>query len=191
LGFLCSASSLLHADSAVRQFSSSDNPNGHWSYGLTKRLGGAFTLLTSGSCDNLLGWQLKGAEPWVLGNPTGSTEDCGTGQDPTSLLDMHPGSKGQYSVVRWTAPNADQFVIEGLFEGIDPRPTTTDVHVLLNGVPIFSRKVNSFMVPVRFKLTEPLRAGDKIDFAVGYGTDKSFLFDSTGFNATINKEMKK
>ena len=104
---------------------------------------------------------------------------------------MHPGSKGQHSVVRWTAPTADRFVIEGLFEGIDPHPTTADVHVLLNGVPIFSRKVDSFMVPVRFKLTEGLKAGDTIDFAVGYGTDKNFYYDSTGFDAMICKAKTK
>lgn len=187
LGFLF-VSSFLHADSAVGQFSSTDNPNGNWSYGFATRSGRAFTLLTSGSCGNLLGWQLNGAEPWVLGNPTGSTQDCGTGQDPTDLLDMHPGQEGQYSVVRWTAPATGQFVIEGGFEGIDPHPTTTDVHVLLNGIPIFSKEINSFMQPVRFKFTETLNAGDTVDFAVGYGADRNNGWDSTGFNALISEE---
>jgi hypothetical protein len=171
--------------SAVRQFSSANNPNGSWSYGSTPSLGGAFTLLTSGRCASLLGWAFEGAEPFVLGNPTGKRQSCGTGQVPTNLLDMHPGAEGQYSVVRWTAPAAGQFRIRGLFEGIDPHPTTTDVHVLLNGVPIFDGEIGSYGVPMRFNLVEALNAGETIDFAVGFGTDGNFLYDSTGLSATI------
>lgn len=176
----------VYADSAVGQFSSTLNPNGNWAYGLTSTLGGAFTPLGSGSCGNLVGWQLNGHEPWVLGNPTASTQTCGTGQVPPNLLDMHPGGAGQDSVVRWTAPAAGTFSISGLFEGIDPGPTTTDVHVLLDGsTHLFDGNISNFNAPLLFNLTRTLAAGDTIDFAVGIGSDGSFIDDSTGLSATI------
>jgi hypothetical protein len=176
----------VFADSAVGQFSSTLNPNGNWAYGFTSTLGGAFTPLGSGSCGSLVGWQLSGHEPWVLGNPTASTQVCGTGQVPPTLLDMHPGGAGQDSVVRWTAPSAGTFSINGFFEGIDPAPTTTDVHVLLDGsTHLFDGSIGSFNVPLLFNLTRTLAAGDTIDFAVGVGSDGSFIDDSTGLSATI------
>jgi len=76
--------------------------------------------------------------------------------------------------------------ITGFFEGIDPAPTTTDVHVLLDGgTHLFDGNISSFNAPLPFNLTRILAAGDTIDFAVGVGTDGSFAFDSTGLSATI------
>jgi len=99
---------------------------------------------------------------------------------------MHPGGAGQDSVVRWTAPSAGTFSISGFFEGIDPAPTTTDVHVLLDGsTHLFDGSIGSFNVPLLFNLTRTLAAGDTIDFAVGVGSDGSFIDDSTGLSATI------
>jgi hypothetical protein len=60
-------------------------------------------------------------------------------------MDLHPGSLGQYSVVRWTAPVSNSYLIAGFFVGIDPQPTTTEVHVLLNGVVVLSRKGLTFV----------------------------------------------
>jgi hypothetical protein len=99
---------------------------------------------------------------------------------------MHPGSAGQYSDVRWTAAASETVNINGLFEGIDPNPTTTDVHVLLDDTPIFNGNISSFNAPLPFNIPGvSVLAGDTIDFVVGFGANQSFLFDSTGFDATI------
>jgi hypothetical protein len=184
------ACTAARADDAVLDFSSTANPNGPWSYGITPSLGGAFSLLPSGTCGALAGWNgsssSPGMPPFVFGNKTGVTQTCGGGQDPPTLLDMHPGPTGQYADVRWTATSAETVNISGLFEGIDPTPTTTDVHVLLDNTPIFNGNISSFNVPLDFTIPGVLlSAGNTIDFVVGFGADASFLDDSTGFDATI------
>jgi hypothetical protein len=127
-----------------------------------------------------------GMPPFVFGNKTGATQVCGGGQDPPTLLDMHPGPTGQYADVRWTATAAETVNVSGLFEGIDPAPTTTDVHVLLDNTFIFNGNVDNFDVPLPFSIPGvKVSAGNTIDFVVGFGADASFLDDSTGFDATI------
>jgi hypothetical protein len=75
---------------------------------------------------------------------------------------------------------------DGIFDGIDPHPTTTDLHVLLNNVSLFNAAISSFGVPVSFSLAGALAAGDRLDFVVGFGTDMDFGFDSTGLKANIS-----
>jgi PEP-CTERM motif-containing protein len=173
---------------AVADFSTTLNPNGVWSYGKTPTLGGSFSPLLAGSCGPLTGWNNSGT-PDPFGSPPfifKGTGTCGTGTLTSGQLDLHPGSGGQYADVRWTSPSAGTFVLTGLFEGIDPHPTTTDVHVLLNGVHLFDGAIASFGVPVPFSLTGAVGAGGKLDFVVGFGSDLDFGFDSTGFNADIS-----
>ena len=56
-------------------------------------------------------------------------------------LALHPGPKGEYSVVRWTAPEAGTVEISTRFTGLAER-ATTDVHVLHNGRALFDGLVN-------------------------------------------------
>ncbi len=56
-------------------------------------------------------------------------------------LSFHPGPKGEYSVVRWTAPADGEYRIETKFTGIDEK-TTTDVHILAAGSPVFGDSIN-------------------------------------------------
>jgi hypothetical protein len=74
-----------------------------------------------------------------------------------------------------------------LFEGVDYQgPTTTDVHIYLNGTGLFpGMNIASFDVHLPFSLTESLNVGDHIDFAVGFGTDGNYLYDSTGLSGSI------
>ena len=171
---------------AALDFSSTLNPNGPWSYGSTPTLGGAFTLLAAGTCGPLAGWQGGGA---ATGSPPfiyGGVGTCGGGTLTSGLLDLHPGASGAYADVRFTNSAAGALAISGVFEGIDPAPTSTDVHLLLNGLSIFDSTVNNFHVPHTFNLTRTMSAGDKLDFVVGFGADGSFISDSTGFDATIS-----
>lgn len=174
---------------AAGDFSSSSNPNGVWSYGQSTTLGGSFSTMAAGGCGTLSGWSAFGSG--APGQPAfvlSGIGNCGGGMlSSATLLNMHPGDNGQNAIVRWTSPASGNYTLTGLFIGLDPVPTTTDVHVLLNGVSQFDGVVNTFGgTPVSFSLGGALAAGDTLDFAVGYGPNGHFFSDSTGFNATIN-----
>ena len=183
--------SAAHATStfnAAADFSATLNPNGAWSYGETPTLGGSFSPLLAGSCGPLTGWNnsgtsdLSGSPPFIFKG----TGTCGTGTPPSGQLDLHPGSGGQFADVRWTSPSAGSLAVTATFQGIDPTAGGTDVHVLKNGVLLFSAQITGFGVPTSF--TYPggtVVAGSTLDFVVGVGSDGNFLFDSTGFNAQI------
>ena len=182
------AQSFAASFDAFADFSTTLNPNGVWSYGQTPTLGGSFTPLLAGSCGPLTGWNNSGTA-----NPSGSppfifkgSGTCGTGTPLSGQLDVHPGSGGQFADVRWTSPSAGTFAVTGLFEGIDPTAGGTDVHVLLNGAHLFDGAITNFGVPLPFALTGAVAAGAKLDFAVGFGSDGNFAFDSTGFSAAIS-----
>jgi hypothetical protein len=174
---------------AFNDFSTTLNPNGVWSYGQTPTLGGSFTLLHAGSCGPLTGWNNSGTA-----DPSGSppfifkgTGTCGTGTPPAGQLDLHPGSGGQFADVRWTSPSAGSLDVTALFEGIDPTAGGTDVHLLLNGVPLLNGPITDFLQVTTFVETGVVvAAGSRLDFVVGFGSDNSFAFDSTGFNANIS-----
>ena len=173
---------------ATTDFSATLNPNGAWSYGQTATLGGSFSPLLAGSCGPLTGWNSSGASA-TGGSPPfifKGVGTCGTGTLTSGELDLHPGSAGQYADVRWTAPGAGSFVVTGFFTGIDPHPTTTDVHVLQNSAALFNGAVASLGMPLSFSLTGTVAAGDRLQFVVGFGQDGDFGFDSTAFNAEIS-----
>ena len=101
-------------------------------------------------------------------------------------LAFHPGPQDQYSVIRFTNPIAGTYELASTFTGIDhDGPTTTDVHVLLNGVSLFSDLVNEYGVPHIFSTTLAINAGDRLDFEVGYGTNQNYYYDSTGIAAQM------
>lgn len=181
----------------VKDFSIASNPTGVWSYGWTPTLGGAFTLYTvtdTTSVPGMSAWLDSGTypsdPPYVDHNDTTGTICFETFCVPPRYLHLHPGANGQYTVVRWTAPSAGTYEIRGSFVGLDGAgPTTTDVHVLVNSeFPLFSGNIASYGSPLPFLRKVPIRsAGVTIDFAVGYGSDKSNGFDSTGSNCRITQ----
>jgi hypothetical protein len=183
---------------AAADFSPTNNPDGVWSYGWSTTLGSTFNLdVSSTTSDGLNFWEGSistgsppGLFPDVIHNGTSNTITyTGTVQYLPGQLAMHPGPQDQYSVIRFTAPDAGTFVLATSFTGIDfSGPTTTDVHVLLDGSAIFNGKVDGFGAGSgpSFTKTLTLRAGDTVDFAVGYGTDGTYFNDSTGITATLS-----
>jgi hypothetical protein len=164
--------------SAVDQFSPQMNPNATWAYGYTLTLGSPlirYTIKGATCCSNQIGWfgpfGPAPGYPVLLENAVG----------PSQSLDMDPGPEGEYSVVRWTAPSGGSWDIVGDFQGTGL--TTVDVHVLRNSASIFDNTVNGSDVS-DFGLTLTLKAGETIDFAVGYGG--AFGNDPTGFQAVIS-----
>lgn len=70
-------------------------------------------------------------------------------------------------------------------------PTSTDVHILLNGSSLFSSSLNGFGASSTKSFSNgslSLNAGDILDFAVGFGNNGNYFFDSTGIDVTISSQ---
>jgi hypothetical protein len=181
--------------SAAGDFSAESNPNGVWSYGWCDKYGGEFRLytdkVTNHPLTELRGWRSKGGPGAVFNTskqvlyPDNKSVAIQPGQ-----LSFHPGPNGEYSMIRWIAPQSGRFEIAGAFTGLSGYngwpPTTTDVHVLYNSASVFDSFIN---VQDRgneapFKIEKSVRQGDTIDFVVGYGNG-NYNCDTTGLEAVI------
>jgi len=174
-------------------FSITGNPNGAWSYGYlspgASPDSSTFTpYANSGDNGGIKEWWAPFTlnTPSVFDNPTNGVLDYGTGVLQPGQAGFHPGPNGQYSVYRFTAPSTGSYSLSAVFTGIDHAGgTTTDVHVLDDGNSLFQGNINGYLNTSNYAATLNLNAGDTIDFVVGYGSDKSYLFDSTGLDATL------
>jgi len=180
--------------SAVSDFTITANPSGAWSYGWEDFLGAPFspyTVTDTTSVPGMDAWLEDGTypfnPPYVARNVTTRTICYEMYCVPVGYLHFHPSSDDQYSVVRWTAPARGVYTLEGAFIGLDyGGPTTTDIHVLVNStVSLFQGEINSFNQPLPFQGTVALRAGDTVDFEVGFGSDGNYENDSTGIRCLI------
>jgi hypothetical protein len=177
---------------AAWHFSADNNPNGPWSYGWTETLGGGFNLFT----DNTQ--TFHGARTWSQGEPKFPLVYYGTDPSPVSFnhgwgtiwyghLGFHPGENGEFSVIRWTAPETGSFDLDGSFIRNDYG--TQDVHVFVNGTSLLTSILDddSEFTDTCFFFSSllTLNAGDVVDFIVGYGPDQDFRGDAVDFTATI------
>ena len=198
--------------SLAGDFSPISNPNAPWSYGL-RPLGGSFILYDQRFNDNGLDeWrhsviQSLGA-PVVVHNGTDHAINGPVGHLIwlPGQLSMHPGSQGQQSVSRFTAPASGTYYVDVTFMvGDAPGPagegtTTTDVHVYknvtnvgtngypLDGEALFNGDISGYVSATdseHFSGMMTLAAGDTVDFVVGYGNG-SFLYDTTFVDATVS-----
>jgi hypothetical protein len=102
---------------------------------------------------------------------------------PAYTAGFHPGSLGQFSVYQFISPVTGLFNLAATFTAIDNGGT--DVHILDNGVSLYSHEIDPSNASESFSTLLTLALGDTIDFAVGVGADGSFGFDSTSINATF------
>ncbi len=179
---------------AAADFSPTVNPNGPWSYGTYANLDTPSTFATSlpavSSVLGLAGFDgyLAGSAHLIAKNTTSGTISPGTPNYAPGALILHPSSTGRQAVVRWTAASAGTYDVDGGFFGTDfvSTGTTTDGSVYLNGGIEFSGSVNALANQTAlFDLTLSVNAGDTIDFVVGWGSNGTFLFDSTELQATV------
>lgn len=129
--------------------------------------------------------KLGGGEPCIVFNTASDRLSFnGITFEPKGLA-FHPGPKGEYSVVRWTAPSPGDYQVSCAFTGIDGK-TTTDVHVLHGGRSLFDGLINLNGQGKRtdFKTPLHLQKGETVDFVVGFGNG-SYTFDSTGIEALV------
>lgn len=166
------------------------NPNGPWSYGYSQTLGGPLILhATSGNDGSLDFWNtdISIGLPWVAHNSTAAPVSwAGTTVLAPGALSLHPGPQGEVEVLRFTVPADGQYLLNGEFFGQDYiGPTTTDVHILLNGTSIFDDVVSDYGISHAFSTTLMLGSGSHLDFAVGFGSNQTYLYDSTGLSTAI------
>jgi alpha-galactosidase len=136
--------------------------------------------------------EVGGPDPCVSHNS--SDQACTMARirwEPGSLA-FHPGPKGEYSVVRWTAPTAGEVAIAATFRGIDAAPTTTDVHVLQAGKALFdgwlSLEGRGPVAEYAGKVTVAM--GEALDFVVGWGNG-THVCDSTGLEVRLQAPQGK
>lgn len=172
-----------------QDFSTGANPNGAWSYGRSAAPGGTMTLLTAtafSSGGELAVWIGPGGYPDVGVNTTNSPYTGGSVTVGPGQGLLHPGPSGEYAVVRYELQAAATATLDLMLEGIDSHPTTTDFHLLKNGVEVFGGIIASFQNVQSFSQTYSFSSGDVIELAVGYGTNNDYTFDSTGFYLTLS-----
>ena len=176
---------------AAADFSTNTNPNGVWSYGWSTNLGSSLQLYTTPALNagfNI--WTYTNLYPYVAHNGTTNTITVANAHQVLQAGQMaaHPGANGEYSIVRWTAPLAGSYSIAASFAGADQDGDSADVHVLDNSTSIFNGDVFGFGTPTSFSTNLVLGAGDTIDFAVGYGSDRSYYDDLTAMSAVVIPE---
>jgi hypothetical protein len=200
----CGSASLAFADlyNAVNDFPTSIttgtlpvSSNGVWSYGYSVTLPVTFLPdLASPNYfgdGNAAGFSQSGdtSLPTVLQNISSGTlnSEGGTiGPWPTNLLLMHPGPTGNYSVVQFTAPSTGRYTVSGEFVAMGNfTGETTDSILTSTGSLLFTGYSTS---APSFDFSTSLTAGESLDFVVGLGPQGQFMYDSTGFNATITPE---
>jgi MYXO-CTERM domain-containing protein len=188
----CSGASLARpvSWSLAGDFSATVNPGAVWSYGQESALGvGYQDMLFASAPLGFDTWTQSASVslPVVGHNATASDLVFGTAEVHANQVVLHPGPQGQYAVGRFTAPGAGTYDFSAVFVGEDfAFPTTTDVHVLVNDVAVFSADVLSFHVPTGSgPLSAALLAGDTIDVAVGFGPNGNYFGDTTGVEFVI------
>src|ERR1017187_10378477 len=183
MGFvLLLVSTLLFAADPSKEYSTTMNPNGVWSYGYSTTLGSPFILYTA--------WRINGWNPrddyWY--NPNGQstptvehnfgdpwTPPDGCGFWVPDVIFPVPGynSAEELSIVRCTAPIAGTYHVRGYFVGVSSNgcgapETDADVHVRWNtSQALFDSKVIGFGHVAFFNFMQPVRASDTLDFEVG------------------------
>ena len=129
----------------------------------------------------------KTSEPWVAKNVSENVINVLGIVWPAGHVALHPGPNNETAVIRWTAPQAGQLVVDAGFVGLsNPTPATTDVHVLHNGQSLFDAKINLEGAPneVRYEQSIEVKTGDTLDFAVGTGNN-NYGADTTGLKLIL------
>lgn len=158
-------------------FSTANNPNGAWSFGLRDTLSSAFQLF-----DSLVTTEGGDIERWVktgygniplIAKNVSSTNYFGV---PGGSVFAHPGNGNEFVEVRFTAPGPGNFSINAQFFAGDAG--NTDVLVALNddiAMPLFI--ASSTGSDPQFITDVDLDAGETLGFIIGADGERSF--DST------------
>ena len=173
---------------------SGSNPSGAWSYGVLS--GTTFTPFSTYSANNdsisgLNVWtnSPSGPFPGIFDNTNSSPVLAyGTIQIPGNTLVLHPPNDATFTDLRFTAPS-DLVIsnIDATFAAADTQGTSTDVHIDVNGAPIFNSTVTGTAGNGATHASSgpyTLLAGQTVDFLVGDGAN-GYSNDGTSLVASI------
>jgi hypothetical protein len=192
-------------------FSFAHNPNGAWRYGYT--VGPALdvdrfaldTYVADSGADPIAFWHPTdpgtsgaGYYPYVAENTgaVSASEEASWALRPREVA-VEGSNSGQYGVIQFVAPRTGTYAVQAHFEGIHFRLSTTDVHVLAGDAGLFASNVSGYGGDPAFHAVEgaapiadydgaiPLRTGDVLTFAIGYGTNMTNYNDTTGLTVHI------
>ena len=190
-------------------FSVAKNPNAVWEYGFSATNSLApdqFQLDQKSVMVGPIGfWHPtqgnapgEGYYPYIAYNSTNDTQVGSKGWAiDAGQIAMEGSITGQYSLVRFTAPRGGSYSVVAKFVGIHFGLSTTDVHVLKNGVSVFDADIDGYGGNPAFHAVQGsnpraeysgqmlLHASDKVTFAVGYGKNKTNYGDTTGLSVRI------
>lgn len=180
----------------VSGFSTTQNPNGPFSYGYLN--GGVFNLFnaSTSSCAGISGLACQYASgfnasnlPAVGINTTGSLISTGSVRIPTGEVFFHPvglnsGLPDGDAILRFTAPSDGFYSVAATFQLLDTSPSGVTVNVSGNGVGLASALVGPLNTTLAINRSFSLLAGQFIDFDVGPAG--SYYNDSTGLRAQIS-----
>jgi hypothetical protein len=186
---LVSGAQALPTYNSGSDFSSINNPNGPWSYGYQTELGGTLNLYSDlANVGGLLIWRFNinnTSTPGVAFNQSGTNITFASTTWRPAETSLHPGPNGEFSVLRFTAPETKGYILTSLFNMRSFGGTSsTDVHVLLNDVVLFNSIVAGFNAQTEFNDQFTLSQGDRLDFVVG--DNGSFFGDTTAVQATLS-----
>jgi len=128
---------------------------------------------------------LGGSDPCVTYNPTSRVRSAANVRWEPGRLAFHPGPKGEYSAVRFAAPEAGEFALQAKFLAID-QSTTTDVFILHRGKSVFDGRIRAGGQGKATSFHGKLAAakGETLDFVVGWGNG-TYICDSTGLEIRL------
>ncbi len=174
------------------QFSTTSNPAGAWSYGWQPSLVQPFVLGTVhgeiGGGFHCWGPPPATSVPFVGKNVTGAPIRISDNPVvPGGVMMFHPGSANQRAAVRWTSPGAGRADIYIRVGGvtIDPDFVSTDIAILHNANVLATSSAYNNTSTYSFNASRDVAAGDTIDLSQGFGTNGSYLNDSTALLFTV------
>jgi hypothetical protein len=145
-------------------YSVSSNPNGQWSFGWedwNEVLGGPLNTFNKYNSNNGgAGWSDSLRNPPSIWKNTSGSSQNGVASGEVAL---HPGSDGDFSVVRWVAPSAGEFSFKGYFGAGDSGSMS---YYIYDGA-LSIRQWKNDPGTETFSFTRTMAANEAIDFAVG------------------------
>jgi len=179
-----------------------NNPssNGAWLKGWTPPLGGAFTqypFFDTVFQPGIEAWRRSTTQlnPAVGRNVTSGPYEFEFHRWETGRTTFHPGDNNERSVVRFRAPTSGTYRVRATFHGADyffaggVTGTSTDVHILVNGVEVYSENISGYgrATARSHNASHTLVIGDTVDAVVSVGPNGHYFFDTTGVSFTVYK----
>jgi RHS repeat-associated protein len=187
-------SSVSRLFDVVGDYSSTTNPAGAWSYGYRPRaslldpksfvvMSDSFNRFPNVRFDwsSLISFD---GNPSLTHNYDPQNVSQGTISLRTNELTMHPGPNGEYTIARFTALQSGKYTIDAVFKPADALHGTTDANVLLSGSSLFADTV-SLNSNANFNRTVDMIVGEVLEFAVGFGPNESYFYDTTGLQLKV------